>query len=142
MSRLGKRERHEKRKRLEAERRLAIIRKGELQEVRRLERLLPRRELKLLSAAGHGELSVNNLHGMTHYAGAYVGRSPGTGKQQRRAIPDRFKTDFMADGHEKLKTETLSSGPSMVKTGHVYRNGVKTKRVIWKEVGKPDTKPV
>lgn len=97
-----------------------------------------------------------------------VSQSPGSGnnKQVRLAQakrtraagihPERFKTGFMAPGHEDNKTTPVSEyetvnketrekqtvfppdrSPSYRKVGNVYRNGVKTKRVIWREVGKP-----
>lgn len=121
-----------------------------------------------------------------------VSQSPGSGnnKQVRLAQakrtraagihPERFKTGFMAPGHEGSKTNGLEDyvtlshvnvpiymikdpvfkhfkcfdletvkvlekfthsakdkSPAYRKIGNVYRNGVKTKRVIWREVGKP-----
>lgn len=119
MARLGRRERHEKRARLEAERSITRlnIERAKTEEAKRIS--LPRRERNWLSGAGHSGLSKDNLLSLTHYAGAYVGRSPGTGKVQRPAIPSRFLPSFMASGHERLKI-VESELPLIVQSQEVH----------------------
>lgn len=144
MAKLGRRERLEKRKRVEAMRQLAVVRKAAAENDKASKRLLPRREYNLLKSGRSNAVSMglsrDNLLGHTHYAGAYVGRSPGAMPPVRKPMPERFAKNFMAPGHEKLATETVVS-TAMVKTGYVHRKGIKTSRKIYKEVGLPDTIP-
>lgn len=115
MARLGKRERLEKRERLIQERKLILVRK----DMERQERLelakLPQRERNWLKGRGTS-LTVANISGKQHTKNLYIGRSPGTGKPERKAMPDRFRASFMADGHEKLKTSSPIDVP-MVRVG-------------------------
>lgn len=145
MAKLGRRERLEKRKRVEAMRQLAVVRKAAAEDDRALRRLLPKREYNLLKSGRSNAVSMglsrDNLLGHTHYAGAYVGRSPGAMPPVRKPMPPRFAKKFMAAGHEGVAEDDTGSEHAMVKTGFVYRKGMKTSRKIYKEVGLPDTIP-
>ena len=121
------------RKLREIERRLAAIRKDSAVKEVPISKL-PKRELALLSANQENYLSTDRLLSRTHYNGANVGRSPGSGKIERRAMPERFATAFMAPGHEQLTTEKHVNVP-MAKVG-VGPRGIK-----WRIVGKADTVP-
>lgn len=142
MARLGRRERHEKRQRLETLERLQLIRKEEVAAEQKQNRSLPARELAWLK----GQLRVGgsicfsldpkNLKGKTHYAGAYVGRSPGSGPLENKPMPPRFAQGFMASGHEGNTITDTADDRSFRKVGYVTVNGRKTKRVIWREIGK------
>lgn len=115
MARLGKRERLEKREYLQAVRKITLIRKEEERQERARLEMLPIRERNWL-VGRTVDLSVANISGKQHTKNLYIGRSPGTGKPERKAMPDRFKASFMADGHEKLKTSSPLDVP-MVRVG-------------------------
>lgn len=123
MSNLGRRERLAKRKVKEAERQLALARKDAIVKLSKGLLSLPKRERLMLLGVQHegAALTASNLKGHTHYAGAYVGRSPGVGnkdkltKERRKHQGDRFLPAFMALGHEKLKTEGTKEEFSEVK---------------------------
>lgn len=211
--RLSRKERKAAAKQRNAEKRLAIIRKAQVEKQSQFlgmlskstrESLTNKREHPLvhgLSAGISRRLSnTTNPNDFYDYVEARekwqnennVSQSPGSGnnKQVRLAQakrtraagihPERFKTGFMAPGHEGSKTNGLEDyvtlshvnvpiymikdpvfkhfkcfdletvkvlekfthsakdkSPAYRKIGNVYRNGVKTKRVIWREVGKP-----
>lgn len=149
MARLGRRERHEKRERLERLKALARLRKQESQAEQARRDFLPRCERKWLTGDRPNYLEVHNgksttVAGKIHTQRAYVGRSDGSGKPIKTVMPERFATSFMAPGHEKvllafngLRVPTNKEEVSFKKAGYVFKNGKKTKRVIWREVGKP-----
>lgn len=140
MARLGRRERHKKRQILETGKREAYARLAEVEREKGLKDLLPRRELAWLTSSRPNYLEVANgkstsVAGKLHTNRAYVGRSDGSGKPEKKPMPARFLTSFMAPGHEENATKKEPLKVSYRKVGHVYRNGVKTRRVIWKEIG-------
>lgn len=138
MAKLGRRERLEKRTRLASEKQLQLVRKEQVRAESKFASSMPKREMALLSGtqAPRHSLSSVNLKSMTHYAGAYVGRSPGTKPKERKPMPDRFKTAFMASGHEALITEVQVTLP-MVKVGRARKTG----KPKWRIVGKADSIP-
>lgn len=146
MARLGRRERHEKRERFWAEKARVATVKETARADNQLKSLLPRREYNLLtSGRAKSELmglSRSNLKGHCHTQNLYIGRSMGSGKKAFKAMPDRFLQGFMAPGHELVSKQAEEACKekrqfSERKVGYVTKNGRKTKRVIWKEVGKP-----
>lgn len=153
MARLGKRERLAKRERLETVRRLNLVRK-DLERAERLEfERLPVRERNWLKGRGV-DLRVDSIAAKQHTKLLYIGRSPGTGKLERKLMPARFASAFMAAGHEGNKAP-VAKDVSLVRVGTTPARKMvlvdkltgerKFIRLLakgkYKEVGRPDANP-
>ena len=139
MSKLGKRERLERRKRKEALATLSLVRKEQVRLFAKRLEALPKRERLLLqgySVRGGSvsyPLDVNNVKAHSHYKGCWTGKgyadakgrdlnslistsfSKPLGSPKKRDVQDRFATGFMALGHEGLTTHERGVDLEMVK---------------------------
>lgn len=140
VAKLGRRERLEKRKRIEVMRQLAVVRKAAADDDRASRRLLPKREYNLLKSGRSNSVSMglsrDNLLGHTHYAGAYVGRSPGAMPPVRKPMPERFLTNFMAPGHEANATSVRTDSIDMKERYIDAKGKIKSRwRIVSEQTG-------
>lgn len=129
MARLGRRERLEKRKRLEALAQLSLLRKEQARQESEMLRSLPKRERQMLTGNMPDYLGISKvgLLGRTHYAGCSAARGmSGQGSkalvakakaQKAKGQGPRFAPAFMAPGFEALKTESPDNQDVLIRVG-------------------------